>query len=199
MKNRHKNFQNIDQKLQISLNDGFTLIELLIVMAVTVIILAAVVGSFDNMSQFFTKENVKSETQKKVRFGLDVMIQDIQLSGLNPHGVIGSGIQAATSTSLQIASDLSLDGDFDDPFETISYSLNGTSIVQTNHLGSEPLVQNVNEFRLTYFDMNGDEIVEPINISIVRSVGLTISVTNPSGRGGTISRSYSTRIRCRNL
>jgi type IV pilus assembly protein PilW len=178
---------------------GFTLVELLIVIAILSIVMGVAVTSFDNISRFFTRENVRSETQKKTRFGLETMIQDIMLAGLNPRGVSGSGVQMATGTSIRMASDLNFNGNFDDPSETVTYALNGTNLQQTNHLGTETLVENVSSFRLTYFNAGGTELAEPISIADVRSVGVNIAITKPAGRDASVTRSYSTRIRCRNL
>lgn len=178
---------------------GFTLVELLIVIAILSIVMGVAVTSFDNISRFFTRENVKSETQKKTRFGLETMIQDIQLTGLNPRGVAGGGVQAAATTSIRLASDLNFDGDFIGPFETVTYALVGTDLQQTNHLGTETLVENVSSFRLTYFNAGGTQLAEPVNIAEVRSVGVNIAITKPAGRDQPVTRSYSARIRCRNL
>jgi prepilin-type N-terminal cleavage/methylation domain-containing protein len=178
---------------------GFTIIELLMVIGVVSILLGAIVGSFDSMSRFFSRENIKADTQKKARFGLDFMIQDIQLAGLNPHETGGGGILAATPTSLQLASDLDFDRDFDDPFENVTYSLNGTLLEQTNHLGTETLVADVSDFSFTYFDADGNVLPEPINLAEIRSIGVSITLTSSAGRGEDVLRNYSTRIRCRNL
>jgi prepilin-type N-terminal cleavage/methylation domain-containing protein len=178
---------------------GFTMVELLLVIGVISIVLGAIVGSFDSMSRFFTRENVKADTQKKTRFGLDFMIQDIQLAGLNPHEMAGGGILAATPTSLQLASDLNFDRDFDDPFENVTYSLNGTRLEHTNHLGMETLVQDVSDFSFTYFDANGNVLPQPINLPEIRSIGVSITLTSQATRGEDVLRNYSTRIRCRNL
>jgi type IV pilus assembly protein PilW len=179
--------------------DGFTLVEVLIVIAILSIVMGVAVTSFDNISRFFTRENVKSEAQKKTRFGMETMIQDIQLAGLNPRGVAGGGVQAAAATSIRLAADLNFDGDFSGPFETVTYALVGADLQQTNHLGTETLVENVSSFRLTYFNAAGTELAEPITIAEVRSVGVTIAITKPAGRDQRVTRSYSTRIRCRNL
>ena len=179
---------------------GFSLVELLIVIAILSIVMATAVGSFDTISRFFTRENVKSETQKKTRFGLETMIQDIMLAGLNPRGVSGSGVQMATGTSIRVASDLNFDGDFSDPFENTTYALNGSRLEQTNHLGAETLVDNVSSLGFTYFDRRGIELPEPVNIADVRSVGLNISLTR-LGRGAR-QGGYAhlpVHIRCRNL
>jgi prepilin-type N-terminal cleavage/methylation domain-containing protein len=178
---------------------GFTLLELLLVIGVISIVLGAIVGSFDNMSRFFSRENVKADTQKKARFGLDFMIQDIQRAGLNPYGFDGAGILTASATTLQLASDLNFDRDFDDDFETVTYSLNGARLEHTSHLGTETLVGDVSDFRFTYFDTDGNILAEPVTLPDIRSIGVTITLAAYAGRGENVQRNYSTRIRCRNL
>jgi prepilin-type N-terminal cleavage/methylation domain-containing protein len=178
---------------------GFTLIELLLVLGVLSILMGVSSGAFDNLSRLYTKENTKAGTQRSTRFGMETMIQDLQLAGLNPLGAPGAGFMVATGTAIQIASDLNFDGDFGDSFENTAYALNGSRLEQTNHLGTETLVDNVSGFTFTYFDRNGTLIPEPVNIPDIRSVEISVTQTRDSGRGNEISRTYRTRIRCRNL
>jgi len=179
--------------------DGFTMIELLLVIGVISILLGTIFGAFDNMSRFYTAENAKADTQMSTRFGMETMIEDIQLAGLNPLGAAGAGFLVATATSVRVTSDLNFDGDFSGPSETITYALNGNRLEQTNHQGTETLVDNVSGLSFTYFDRNGALIPEPVNIPDIRSVGISLTQTQNSGRGKEISRTYRTRIRCRNL
>ncbi len=178
---------------------GFTLVELLIVIAVVSFLLTLAVGGFENLIRRLTQENVKAGTQQSARFGVDLMVQDIQLAGLNPYGAAGGGIQAASATSIQVAADTNYDGDFSDPFETVRYALNGSRVEQTNHLGTETLVDNVSVFRFTYFDRNGALLPDPPPLSDIRSVGISLTLTRDAGRAPDVTRTYSTRVRCRNL
>jgi prepilin-type N-terminal cleavage/methylation domain-containing protein len=178
---------------------GFTMIELLLVIGVISILLGAIFSWFDNMGRFYKNENTKAGTQQSTRFGMETLIQDIQLAGLNPLGVPGAGLIVATATAIQIASDLNFDGDFSDPFENTTYALNGSRLEQTNHLGAETLVDKVSSLGFTYFDRNGALIPEPVNIPDIRSVGISLTQTRDSGQGKEISRTYRTRIRCRNF
>lgn len=178
---------------------GFTLVELLMVIGAISVLLGGIYSWFDHTSRFYSNENVKAGTQSSTRFGMETMIQDIQLAGLNPLGASGAGFIVATATTVQIASDLNFDGDFSDPFETTTYALNAGRLEQTNHLGTETLLDNVSDLRLIYFDANGNLIPEPVNIPDIRSVGISLTQTRDSVRGQDISRTYRTRIRCRNL
>lgn len=178
---------------------GFTLIELLIVIAVISVLLGLIFGSFDSLSRSFSTENVKAGTQQSARFGVDIMVQDIQLAGLNPLRSAGGGILSAGPMQIQVASDINFDGDFDDPFETMTYSFNGDRIEQTSHAGTETLEENASNLLFTYFDRNGVQMPDPPNIADIRSVGISITLTRPAGRDGNVSRTYSVRARCRNL
>ena len=178
---------------------GFTMIELLLVIGVISILLGAIFSWFDNMGRFYKNENTKAGTQQSTRFGMETLIQDIQLAGLNPLGVAGGGLIVATATTIRIASDLNFNGNFSDPFENTTYALNGSRLEQTNHLGAETLVDNVSSLSFIYFDSNGALIPEPVNITDIRSVGISLTQTRDSGRGNEISRTYRTRIRCRNF
>lgn len=175
------------------------MIELLLVIGVISILLGAIFSWFDNMGRFYKNENTKAGTQQSTRFGMETLIQDIQLAGLNPLGVAGGGLIVATATTIRIASDLNFNGNFSDPFENTTYALNGSRLEQTNHLGAETLVDNVSSLSFTYFDSNGALIPEPVNIPDIRSVGISLTQTRDSGRGNEISRTYRTRIRCRNF
>ena len=132
----------------------------------------------------FTKENVRAGVQQKARLAVDLMAQDIRLAGLNPKDEPGGGIIVAQSSKIQFTADLNYDGDFNDPYEDITYTLNGDRLEQTNHLGTETLIDNVTGLMFTY---NGS------------TVGISLTVVGLAGREGLISRTYATRVRCRNL
>ena len=133
----------------------------------------------------FSKENVRAGVQQKTRIALNLMAQDIRLAGLNPIGSSGGGILVAEPSKIQFTADLDYDGAFDGPFEDITYALNGDRLEQTSHLGTETLVDNVAALTFIYPDSS--------------TVVITLTVQKPTGREGPISRTYTQRVRCRNL
>jgi prepilin-type N-terminal cleavage/methylation domain-containing protein len=181
---------------------GFSMVEMLLVLGAMAILFGAIYSGFDRLNRSYTAENVTAGTQQSARIGVEMMIQDIRLAGLNPLGTAGAGIVAAAATSLEFTADTNFDGDLDDPFEDIRYTLNGTNIEQTNHLGTEVLLENVTNLNFSYFDETGGLIPAAqlaVRMADIRTVGITLTVSRPAGRNQQVSRTYSTQVRCRNL
>jgi Tfp pilus assembly protein PilW len=181
---------------------GFSIVEMLLVLGAMAILFGAIYSGFERLNRSYTAENVKAGTQQSARIGVEMMIQDIRLAGLNPLGTAGAGIVAASPTSLQFTADNNYDGDLDDALEDMTYALNGTNIVQTNHLGTEVLLENVTNLTFSYFDETGAVIPAAqlaARLADIRTVGITLTISRPAGRNQQVSRTYSTQVRCRNL
>jgi type IV pilus assembly protein PilW len=181
---------------------GFSVVEMLLVLGAMAILFGAIYSGFERLSRSYTAENVKAGTQQSARIGVEMMVQDIRLAGLNPLGTAGAGIVTATPTSLQFTADSNFDGDIDDPFEKITYALNGTRLEQTNHLGTEVLLENVTNLTFSYLDETGTAIPAAqlaARLADIRTVGIVLTVSRPAGRNQQVSRTYSTQVRCRNL
>jgi type IV pilus assembly protein PilW len=186
---------------------GFSMIELLIVIGILAILFTFMYKGFERLNRYYTAENVKASTQQSARIGIEMMVQDIRLAGLNPLGTTGAGIVAASPTSFQFTADVNFDGDLDDPFENITYDLNGTDLRQRNSNlllspNFEVLLSNVTALVFTYLDDTGTAIPTAdlaTRRADIRTVGITLTVNRPAGRDGTVSRTYTTQVRCRNL
>ena len=83
--------------------------------------------------------------------------------------------------------------------ELIAYRINN-GVLEKYKGGSaywEELTENnVSGFSFTYYDGNGDETTA---VDAIRTVEISMTVQLPAGRRGTLSRTYSTRVRCRNI
>ena len=186
---------------------GFSMIELMIVIGVLAILFTFIYKGFERLNRYYTAENIKASTQQSVRIGVEMMAQDIRLAGLDPLGTAGAGIVAASPTSLHFRADANFDGDVAGPFEDITYGLNldgtcATCLQQINHLGTETLLGDVNSLVLIYLDNTGTVIPTAdlaARLADIRTVGITLTVNRPAGREGTVSRTYTTQVRCRNL
>lgn len=179
------------------------MVEMLLVLGTVAILFGAVYAGFDRLNRSYTAENVKAGSQQSVRNAVEMMVQDIRLAGLNPLRTAAAGVQEATATRLRFTADANFDGDVADEFEEITYELSGTALRQTNHLGTEVLLEGVAALNFRYFDGGDVQIPFPIDdaaeLEAIRSVEITLNLSRPSGRGQTVAREYTTRVRCRNL
>jgi type IV pilus assembly protein PilW len=182
------------------------MIEVLLVLGAIAIVFGAIYAGFERLNRSYTAENVKAGTQQSVRTGVEMMLQDMRLAGLDPLSAAGAGIVTATPTTFRFTADLPpFDGDTADPSEEITYDLSGTDLRQTNHNVSptpEVLLENVSNLTFTYFDADGNLIPEADLAARrldIRTVGIALTVDRPAGRHQVVSRSYSTQVRCRNL
>lgn len=55
---------------------------------------------------------------------------------------------------------------------------------------------NVSNLNFTYYDETGTVTT---SVNAIRTVEISMTVQLPAGRGGTVSRTYSAQVRCRNL
>jgi prepilin-type N-terminal cleavage/methylation domain-containing protein len=186
-------------------SSGFTLVEVMMCIAIISIVFGTIYRSFDIFNRSYTTENVKAGVQQKTRIGIDLMARDIRLAGLDPLGSANAGfISSGTNTaSIQFSADHNYDGDLDDPFENITYALNGNVLEQTSDLGSgsvaDTLLNNVTDLTFIYLDATDTPMAAPIQVDEIRTVLISLTLQRPAGRGDPVSRTYTTRIRCRNL
>jgi type IV pilus assembly protein PilW len=177
---------------------GFTMMEMLMALAIFSIAFGTIYKTFDHLNRSTATENVKAGTQQAVRIAVDFMVQDIRLAGLNPLGSPGIGIQAISPGSIRFTMDANFDGDAEDTFEDITYAFNGANgtLTQTNHLGDEVLIDNITDLNFTYLD---SEDQTTSDLDDIRSVVVSLTMQRPAGRDEQVSRTYTTRVRCRNL
>jgi type IV pilus assembly protein PilW len=198
---------------------GFTLIEVLVAVAMLSIFSAAAMGILIPLSKSYTTTEVASSAQQVVRMAVEVIANDIRLAGLDPlqqlQGLDGSGLplagfQEASATSVRFTCDRVADGEEeangvidDSNFENINYyyeaatqSLNLRLYTGAPVQTSQQLVNNVKNLRFRYYDEDGNVTGD---LQEIRAVQIEMTVEEDVGSEGTIERSYTTRVLCRNL
>jgi type IV pilus assembly protein PilW len=182
---------------------GFTLVEILVAMVAASLLMAAVVGLFTALKKSYTKQTVAADVQQVVRAGIDFMAENIRMAGLDPAGTGLFGIEAPPgSNSIDFTGDMNLNGVLDnpsvapDPAERISYYLDGGQVKQSANGSVEALVENVTDLTFTYYDADD---LETAVAGDIRAVQISLTVVEPAGTGGTLQRTYKTRVKCRNL
>jgi len=183
---------------------GFTVVELLIACALLSMMMAAMVKFFTMINSTYTTQNAAASVQQVVRTGMDIMTQNIRMAGFNPLHLADVGIQAeSTADSIRFSYDKNADGiidaadDPDDNDEVVTYLHQDNQLKRRlgdgNRIG---ILDNVTDLTFTYLDGN-DQVT--VDSNAVKTVEISMTVAVPAGRGKTVSRTYATRVLCRNL
>jgi Tfp pilus assembly protein FimT len=194
----YQNWQKIKTTLAGS-TAGFTLVEILVGLGLASVLMAAIVALFATLSRSYTTQNVAAEVQQVVRAGIDEMVMNIRMAGVNPLNIADVGVKDDySSTQIRFTSDINASGvigDADD--EDIAYIFEENKLKRQVDGGNKiELVENVSDFSFTY--LKEDELPAD-SVSEIRTVLISMTVTEPAGRGQNVSRTYSARVRCRNL
>ncbi|MDX1708472.1 MAG: hypothetical protein R3274_07720 [Desulfobacterales bacterium] len=83
--------------------------------------------------------------------------------------------------------------------ELVAYRINAGALEKYRSASGkwEDLTEdNVSDLSFTYYDSAGDVTT---TVADIRTVEISMTVQQPAGRGGIISRTYKTRVRCRNI
>jgi prepilin-type N-terminal cleavage/methylation domain-containing protein len=183
--------------------NGFTLIEVMITMAISSVALAAIYGVFISSSQSYRTQEGVVDAQQRARVGLDFMVRNIRMAGLNPMGTAAAGIEVATATNIRFTADMDMDGIIDNAREErLTYTWDGVDQLSriryegTASASPQPLINMVSAMTFTYLDANG---VVTANLPDIRSVTISITCQGTGARGQILTRTLSTRVNCRNL
>jgi type IV pilus assembly protein PilW len=192
---------------------GFTAIELLVSLAILSIALTSIYSMYMSFIRTCTKEGAKIRVQQNVRSGLDMMIRDIRLAGLDPEGTGDFAIVAVTPQRIQFTADLDMDGEVDDAdasdgidvpdLEHMAYEYdgNGTLKMFLYKANGDPetdeiMAENVTDLTFIYYDSNDDTTSD---LDAIRTVDIRMTIEKSAGRDGQVSRTLVKRVKCRNL
>jgi type II secretory pathway pseudopilin PulG len=189
---------------------GFTLVDILVGLALASIVLVAAVSLFTAVGRSFTIQSVAADIQQVTRAGVEHMAQNIRLAGLDPFGGAGAEIKEFSADKIRFTLDRCNvpigsegcglpDGDVDDKFEDIMYQyVPGERKLKLVLYGGhgETLIDNVSNLNFTYLDSDNGA---PETAADIRTVVISLTVEDPVGRGDMIDRTYSARVRVRNL
>jgi prepilin-type N-terminal cleavage/methylation domain-containing protein len=167
---------------------GFTIVELLVAMAIMGLVLGAIYAVFTSSNRSYHTQDRVVDTQQGLRVGLDFMVRDIRLAGLDPEDTGLFAMEEATTTLIQFTADFSMDGVIDeDNRERIFYQFAGGELHRCNldtqfvdnggpppdripDLGPptqcDSLIENVSNLRFEYFDAAGvclDGVANEVN------------------------------------
>lgn len=157
------------EMLQIIRNKkGITLVELMIVMALSLLLMAAVYATYNIQKKTSDVQNEVASVQQDLRAVLDIMARDIRQAGCNPTvapdinnpSIANScGILAAQSGPTSLVINMDANGDGSTAGERVSYILNGTTLRRNG----EDLAYNVSSFGFTYYDASNSVMVPALS------------------------------------
>ncbi len=176
---------------------GFTVAEFLVAFAMLSLLMAGMIKLFTMLNQSNTTQNVTAGVQQVVRTGIDIMTKNIRMAGFNPMMLPDVGFKADISkTSIHFSYDLDADGVIASE-EDITYLHEGQKLKRdTRDGGPVTFIDNVTDLQFIYLDVKDQITTKPGNI---KTVVISMTVTEPAGREKSVSRTYSTRVICRNL
>ena len=171
-------------------NRGVTLIELIIAMVIFSIVMAAIYGVYSSYSKTAAIQTASAWAQQNARGGIELMIRDIRMAGLDASGTAGAGIETADPRKIRVTADRNGNGDIDNTdFERVSYTLSRKDLRRILYEGtdSQNTATIIEDVRNLSFDYSGS------------GVTIFLAVEEPAGRAEPVVRSLETTVHCRNL
>ena len=198
--------------------DAFTLVEILIAMAMVGIVMAGIYTVFISTNRSYHTQDRVADAQQRVRVGIDFMVRDIRMAGLDPAvdpaidpvDGNGAGIKEATATKLRFTADVSMGGSIDEANrERITYEYDSANnrLLQCVYEGTgsenwQTLINDVSVLSFSYLDANDAPITVPVSavdLTNIRTVEISMTVEGEDVRGEAFWRTLNARVSCRNL
>ncbi|MFH1718459.1 MAG: prepilin-type N-terminal cleavage/methylation domain-containing protein [Planctomycetota bacterium] len=210
MRNKARRLFNADSR-------GFTLVEVMIAMAIVGAVVGAIYSIFISSNRSYRTQDSIADAQQRVRIGLDFMVRDIRMAGLDPAGPAtdavdsnGAGIKLATASKIRFTIDADMDGAIEEAnSERMSYEYdNGAGQLKrilyegTGSQSTQSLIGDVSAMSFSYLDANGAAIALPVSaasLANIRTVVISITCQGTDAQGQNFTRTLNTRVSCRNL
>ncbi len=177
---------------------GLTLIELMIVMALSLLLMAAVYLSSQVQSETSNELHQVIAIQQDLRAVIGIVEKDILNAGCDPlftnspistvFGIQGP-LASSTTVTVRITSDLNANGVLDAATEQVDYDLAAGELRRNG----EPLARNVTNLQFTYQDEDGNATT---TIADIRYIIININMLSPNGES---ARELTRRIKYRNI
>lgn len=157
-------------------NKGFSLIEMMVALAVTSILLAGIYTTYMMQLKSHLTQQLVVEMQQSMRGSMQLMEREIRMAGYDPANA-GAGIVIMQANQFRFTMDLDGDGNITGTNEDVRYSINAAGSLgrETGGAGGlQPLAEFTDALNFVYLDGSGNVVTNPLNVSTVRSVQVTI-------------------------
>jgi type II secretory pathway pseudopilin PulG len=207
--------------------DGFTLAELVIALGLMGLVLGIMVAFFMTLIRSTVAQNAAAEAQHSARAGIEHIVHDLRMAGLDPLSTAGASIAEITSngSKLRFTSDRcdqpinssgcdqpSPDGDVNDQSEEVTYLYDAArrSLRRCFYESDPHRVTCVNFIDrvapnpagvplFVFLDDENHEITDNWDRDRIRTVILTLTVEEPAGLKKSTLRTYTSRVSLRNV
>lgn len=152
---------------------GFSLVELMIVMAVSLILLAAMSSAFISHAKTTSMQVLTVDTVHRARTALASMTRDIRMAGYRTSSAV-TGISQATANSIRTLVDLNQDGIISGSDEDITIAFDNSNRIITRN--GNVMADNIESLALTYTLKDGSTTQAPTDLTSIRKVTLTLIV-----------------------
>lgn len=208
-------------------DDGFTLVEMMVAVGLMSLVFGMMVAFFVTLTHSSVAQNSAAEAQHTARAGVEYVIHDLRIAGLDPNKTAGAGIEeiSPTGTKLRFTTDRcdqpinssgcdqpSPDGDLNDQSEEVTYSYDSDRrslrrCFYESDPNRETCVNLIDRVApnpggtplFTFLDSENDPVTENLLRERIRSVVFTLTIEEPAGLRKTTARTYSSRVRLRNI
>jgi type IV pilus assembly protein PilW len=163
-------------------NKGFTLIELMVAMAVSSILMLAIMTTYENQLRSHLTQQSVADMHQNARAAMILMKNEIQMAGYDPTHKADARFTAVANSTIQFTTDLNGDGDCSDGNENVQYQIDGGNLKRATGGGFfRLLAENIEALDFTFFDGDMNQIDTAVALSeneldSIRLVQITVVV-----------------------
>ncbi len=180
---------------------GFTVTELVLALAIMMMVMASMVSLMVGLNRAYTAQNVAAGVQQVTRTGINILTRSVRMAGFNPLKINQLGMLEASVNKLRFQCDTNSSGTIETgQNEDVAYLLNDNHQLirqkDGNSRSNKSLIDHVKDLTFKYFDRYDEETS---SLDDIHTVEISLTVREPAGKDKFISRTYATRVICRNL
>jgi len=198
---------------------AFTFTEILIALVLGAILSIGAYNFFKKQERKYITEKLTGDVESLSRVAFFLIGRDIRRAGSNPSQAVPASISGdaaapipfpvAQPDSIQIQADLNADGDVLDLDEDITYVyIDSDGDGENDQIRRDPsagdliVIENVEEFTLSYIMASGGEVDYPNPTSLIKKIRIVMTVeagrNNPE-TGEPITQTFETIVKLRNF
>jgi type II secretory pathway component PulJ len=180
---------------------GFTVTELVLALAIMMMVMASMVSLLIALNRAYTTQNVAAGVQQVTRTGINILTRGVRMAGFNPLKINQIGMLEASVNKIRFQRDTNGSGTIETgQNEDVAYLLNDNHQLirqkDGNSRSNKSLIDHVKDLTFKYFDRYDEETS---SLDDIHTVEISLTVQEPAGKNKFISRTYATRVICRNL